>query len=88
MKINLGTVDRAVRGVVGVILLVVGTILVRGVVGIALDVVGVVLLFSSFVGFCHVYKIFHIDSSKTHWDRSRWLRSRSDSSPPFARLPR
>ena len=64
MKINLGTVDRVVRGVVGVLLLIVGLTLVKGIIGIVLDVVGAVLLFSGFVGFCHVYKVFHINSSK------------------------
>jgi len=64
MKANQSTIDRVIRGAVGVGLLFVGTVLVKGVFGIVLDVIGAVLLFSGFVGFCHVYKVFHIDTSK------------------------
>jgi len=64
MKANQSTIDRAVRGIVGTGLLLVGIVLVRGVFGILLDVIGAVLLFSGAVGFCHVYKVFHVDTSK------------------------
>ena len=64
MKINEGTVDRVVRGVAGVILLVVGLVLVKGAIGIALDVLGAILLVTGFVGFCPLYTLFHISTSK------------------------
>ena len=64
MKINQNTVERIIRGVVGVVLIATGLVLVRGILGILLDVVGAVLIFSGAVGFCHVYKVFHIDTSK------------------------
>ncbi len=64
MKANLGTVDRAIRVVVGVILIAVGLFLVRGVTGVVLGLVGAVLIFSGIIGFCHVYKVFHIRTSK------------------------
>ena len=64
MKINQNTVERVIRGVVGAVLIAVGLLLVRGIPGILLDVVGAVLIFSGVVGFCHVYKVFHIDTSK------------------------
>ena len=64
MKINEGAVDRAIRGVVGVILLVVGVVLVKGTIGIVLDALGAILLVTGIVGFCPLYALFHISTSK------------------------
>lgn len=64
MKLNEGTVDRVIRGVVGVILLVVGLVLVKGTVGIVLDVLGAILLVTGVVGLCPLYMLFHINTSK------------------------
>jgi Protein of unknown function (DUF2892) len=54
----------AIRGVVGVGLIAVGLFMVKGVVGVLLGLVGAVLIFSGTVGFCHVYKVLHIRTSK------------------------
>lgn len=64
MKINEGTIDRVIRGIVGVILLVVGLVLVKGSVGVVLDVLGAILLVTGVVGFCPLYTLFHIGTSK------------------------
>lgn len=64
MKVNLCATDRVVRGIAGVILLVVGLFVVRGRKGIVLDALGATLLFSGSVGFCHVYSVLRIDTSK------------------------
>ncbi len=64
MKVNQNAVERVVRGIIGVALIAVGLLVVRGVFGIALGLIGAVLLFSGAVGFCHVYKVFHINTSK------------------------
>jgi hypothetical protein len=64
MRTNLSTLDRAIRGVVGVILLAVGFLVVRGMIGIVLGLIGAVLIFSGTVGFCHVYKVLHFRTSK------------------------
>jgi uncharacterized membrane protein len=64
MKINEGSVDRVIRGIVGAILLVVGLTLVQGPVGIVLDVLGAILLVTGIVGFCPLYTIFHINTAK------------------------
>ena len=63
-KVNQSTIERVIRGVVGVILLTAGVLVVKGPIGIVLDVIGVVLLFSGAVGFCHIYKFFRINTSK------------------------
>ena len=64
MKINEGTIDRVVRGVVGVILVIVGVMLMKGTIGIVLDVLGVILLVTGIVGFCPLYALFRINTSK------------------------
>ncbi|MDR3686938.1 MAG: DUF2892 domain-containing protein [Coriobacteriia bacterium] len=64
MKLNEGTVDRVIRGVVGAILLVVGVVLVKGTLGIVLDVIGVILLITGIVGFCPIYALLHIGTAK------------------------
>lgn len=64
MKLNAGTTDRIVRVVAGLVLLGVGLFVVKGGFGIALDVVGAVLVFSGTVGFCHVYKVFGINTTR------------------------
>jgi uncharacterized membrane protein len=64
MGTNLGRLDRVIRGVVGVALIAVGVFMVKGAVGVLLGLVGAVLIFSATVGFCHVYKVLHIRTSK------------------------
>ena len=70
MKANLGTVDRAIRVALGVVLVGAGLAVVKRVfalgllLGVALGLAGAVLIFSGTVGFCHVYKVLGIRSSK------------------------
>jgi hypothetical protein len=64
MKVNEGTVDRAVRVVVGIGLLALGVFVVKGTIGIVLDVLGVVLLATGLVGFCALYSLFGISTAK------------------------
>lgn len=70
MGTNLGAVDRAIRGVVGVALVAVGLFSVKGVVGIALALLGAILIFSGTVGFCHVYKVLNIRTSEKGRDKT------------------
>jgi hypothetical protein len=53
----LGTTDRAIRGVLGILAIASGLLLVGGVVGIAVALVGAVLVLSGATGFCHVRKV-------------------------------
>ena len=64
MKPNEGTIDRAIRGVAGALLLVVGLVLVKGTIGIVLDVLGAIFLVTGVVGFCPLYTLFGINTSK------------------------
>ena len=64
MQCNLSNTDRTIRVIAGLLLAGAGILLVRGLVGILLALLGAVLIFSGSIGFCHVYKFFHIDTSK------------------------
>ena len=64
MKINEGTLDRIIRGIAGAVLLATGLVLVKGTVGIVLDVLGAILLVTGIVGFCPLYTLFGLKTSK------------------------
>ncbi len=64
MKCNLSTTDRAIRCIIGVALIGAGLVVVKGALGIIVALIGGVLIFSGTVGFCHVYKVLHISTSK------------------------
>ena len=64
MKINEGTVDRVIRGIFGAVLLVVGLVLVKGTIGIVLDALGAILLVTGIVGFCPLYTLFRVNTSR------------------------
>lgn len=56
MKKNQSDIERVIRGIVGLVLLVL-TVYVSGVLQIVLAVVGAVLLATGIVGFCPLYKV-------------------------------
>lgn len=64
MGTNLGMVDRVVRVVGGAAMIAVGLFLLRGLLGIVVGVLGALLIFSGTIGFCHVYKVLHIRTSR------------------------
>lgn len=57
MKMNQSNIERVIRGIFGLVLLVL-TIYVTGVLQIVLAIVGAVLLATGIIGFCPLYKIF------------------------------
>lgn len=63
MHTNEGTVDRAVRGVAGAVVVVVALLIGLGsVLGIVLAVVGAILLVTAAVGFCPIYRVFGLST--------------------------
>lgn len=68
MKPNEGDLDRIIRAVVGVALLVVGLWPMAGlqgaVWGIVVAVIGAVLLFTAITGFCLIYRLLGISTVK------------------------
>ena len=64
MKLNESGLDRIIRAIVGIVLLVLyfmGS--VSGALGIVLLVVGAVLLVTGAVGFCPIYKLLKIKTN-------------------------
>ena len=67
MEKNMGKKDRAIRGLLGVITLIVGIILlplVVQVVGILLLIFGGIFIITSLTGFCPLYTIFKFKTLK------------------------
>jgi uncharacterized membrane protein len=65
MKSNTGNIDRAIRAILGLVLIALaatGTIGVWGWIGI---VIGIVLLLTAVFGFCPAYAIFGMNTCPT-----------------------
>ncbi len=63
MKKNVGTVERAIRAVIGIAAIAAFALgLVEGTLGIVAVVVGVVMLFTASIGWCPPYAIFGINT--------------------------
>lgn len=61
---NAGSVDRAVRIIVGLILIVTGFFVVAGTTGIILGLIGFVPLITGLVGWCPAYIPCNINTRK------------------------
>ena len=64
MKNNMGNLDREVRIVIGLLLVGAGALLWSGLLQIVAVVIGIVLLLTSLVGYCPLYSLLGIDTSK------------------------
>jgi hypothetical protein len=64
MKLNMGTVDRVVRVVIGVVLAAAAYFGTTGVWSIVLYVLAAVMLVTAAVGFCPLYLPFGINTKK------------------------
>ena len=65
MKHNMGTVDRILRAVVGIILgYLIFTGKVGGVLAVVLGIFGVMLLVTSAIGYCPPYSLLGISTCK------------------------
>jgi hypothetical protein len=65
MKINESMVERAIRGVVGLVLLALYfSNAVTGTLGIVLVIVGAVALLTGLVGFCPLYSVLNFRTNK------------------------
>ncbi|GAG28629.1 unnamed protein product, partial [marine sediment metagenome] len=62
MKINMGSIDRAIRVVIAAVLIGVGLGVVWGPWGIAMAAVGAIPLLTGLSGFCPLYLPFGIDT--------------------------
>ncbi len=61
---NESTMDRAIRAIVGVVILYVAYAILTGLVAFLGYIVGIVLLFTAITGYCPLYKILGISTLK------------------------
>ncbi|HYM15608.1 MAG TPA: DUF2892 domain-containing protein [Dehalococcoidia bacterium] len=66
MNTNEGSLDRALRVALGVVLLVIG-FAVQGTVGVIVGVIGLVPLLTGLVGWCPLYTLLHIDTLRSRF---------------------
>jgi hypothetical protein len=64
MKRNVGTIDRVLRVVVGIALVVVGFGVLEGTAGIVVGVIGLIPLATGLIGWCPLYSLFKLRTSK------------------------
>jgi len=61
MTKNIGNIDRLIRTIVGIVLLIL-TLYTGGVLQIVLAVVGAILLATGLIGFCPLYKVLNLNT--------------------------
>ncbi len=64
IEVNEGSIDRAVRLLVALVLIGIGLGVVRGPGGIAMAVVGVIPLLTGLSGFCPLYTLLGINTGR------------------------
>jgi hypothetical protein len=64
MKRNMGTMDRAARFVIGIVMMVVGFGVMDGAGAIVLGVIGAVFFTTSIIGRCPLYVPFRFSTQK------------------------
>ncbi|HMS91756.1 MAG TPA: DUF2892 domain-containing protein [Candidatus Absconditabacterales bacterium] len=64
MKTNEGILDRLIRLIIAIVLLVGGYLRLVGTLQIIIYVVGIVVLITSITGFCGIYSLFNITTCK------------------------
>ena len=65
MKTNVGTVDRWIRGILGVVLLWLAFIGKAASLSWVFGIIGAILLITGGIGFCGLYKLFGISTCPT-----------------------
>lgn len=63
--LNMGGIDRIIRIVAGLVLIVLGFFVLSGTWGIVLGVVGLILLLTGLIGWCPLYLPFKITTRKS-----------------------
>lgn len=64
MKVNMSSIDRVLRILVGIAMVVVGFTVLRGTAGIVVGIVGLVPLLTGLVGWCPLYTVFRTGTKK------------------------
>ncbi|MGC8769656.1 MAG: YgaP family membrane protein [Brevinematia bacterium] len=61
-KVNEGVIDRIIRSILGIGLILVAFFLLQGVLKIILIILGIILIVTAITGFCGLYAIFDINT--------------------------
>ncbi|MGB9694901.1 MAG: YgaP family membrane protein [Caldisericaceae bacterium] len=61
---NESNIDRTIRIILGIILLVLGIFVYKRTTAIILDVIGAIALLTGLTGFCGIYRLFGISTRK------------------------
>ena len=64
MKRNIGTIDRVLRVLGGIALVVVGFAVLEGTAGIVVGVIGLIPLGTGLIGWCPLYSLFNLRTRK------------------------
>ena len=65
MKPNEGSIDRIIRVILGIVLIIIGwPVLGNNALGVILDIIGVILLITAITGFCGTYRLLGISTIK------------------------
>ena len=64
MKRNIGSIDRVLRVLAGIALVVVGFAVLGGTVGIVVGVIGLIPLATGLIGWCPLYSLFNLRTKK------------------------
>ena len=64
MKRNIGTIDRVLRVLAGIALVVVGFAVLEGTVGVVVGVIGLIPLATGLIGWCPLYSLFNLRTRK------------------------
>jgi len=65
VKCNVGSTDRTIRFVLGIVLLILAFTALKGTTGWIAAILGVVFLFTAAIKFCPLYAIFGINTCKS-----------------------
>lgn len=60
---NESGIDRIIRAILAIILLILGKFVFTGILSLAAYVIGIILLVTAVTGFCALYKLFGIDTA-------------------------
>ena len=61
---NMGKMDRIIRAILGIIIVVIAFLAVGGIAQIILWIVGAILILTAAIGFCPLYAPFHFSTKK------------------------
>ena len=64
MKVNMSNVDRVLRVIIGIAMVVVGFAVLEGTAGIVVGIVGLIPLLTGLSGWCPLYTLFRTGTKK------------------------